>query len=69
MTKMLLQKSRYMLAEEHWAWINSLLEIQREAHKKLEEKLFKDAFIHGYKHGCENIEEKYKLEKKDAGTK
>ena len=30
------------LAEEHWAWLSKLLE-----------KVYKDAFIHGYKHGHE----------------
>ncbi len=28
------------LAEEHWAWLVRLLEL-----------VYKDAFIHGYKHG------------------
>jgi len=30
------------LAIEHWAWLQTLLE-----------KIYKDAFIHGYKHGKE----------------
>jgi len=30
------------LADEHWAWLSSLLE-----------KVYKDAFEHGYKHGRE----------------
>ena len=33
------------LADEHWAWLGSLLE-----------KVYKDAFIHGYKHGEEESE-------------
>ena len=31
-----------ILANEHWAWLQTLLE-----------KIYKDAFIHGYKHGRE----------------
>jgi len=30
------------LAEEHWKWLESWLHI-----------VYVDAFIHGYKHGCE----------------
>ena len=30
------------LANEHWAWLQALLE-----------KIFRDAFTHGYKHGVE----------------
>jgi len=29
-----------MLADEHWRWLGPTLE-----------KMFKDAFVHGYKHG------------------
>ncbi len=29
-----------VLANEHWAWLQTLLE-----------KIYKDAFVHGYKHG------------------
>ena len=31
------------LAQEHWAWLVTLLE-----------KIYVDAFIHGYKHGQED---------------
>ncbi len=31
------------LANEHWSWLVTLLE-----------KVYKDAFIHGYKHGLES---------------
>lgn len=36
----------YSLAEEHWEWLQSLLE-----------KIYTDAFIHGYKHGRTDYEE------------
>lgn len=35
------------LAREHWLWLQSVLDKQRE----IEYKLFIDAFTHGYKHG------------------
>ena len=41
------KKTPRELAEEHWAWIESILSVQR----MMEKKLFIDAFIHGYKHG------------------
>jgi len=44
-------KTAYQLAEEHWNWLQSLLEVQRQ----IEGKLYKDAFIHGYKHGQDEI--------------
>lgn len=44
-------KTAHQLAEEHWNWLQSVLEEQR----KVEGKLYKDAFIHGYKHGQEEI--------------
>ncbi len=31
------------LANEHWTWLQTLLE-----------KVYKDAFLHGYKHGTED---------------
>lgn len=37
------------LANEHWAWLQMLLE-----------RVYKDAFIHGYRHGrkhCETIKD------------
>lgn len=34
------------LAEEHWLWLESILGEQR----RMEKKLFIDAFIHGVKH-------------------
>lgn len=34
------------LANEHWAWLQTLLE-----------KVYKDAFAHGYKHGQQDSEE------------
>lgn len=38
-------KTPEQLAEEHWAWLSSLLE-----------KIYKDAFQHGYKHGKDDAE-------------
>ena len=35
-------KTAELLAEEHWAWLQTILA-----------KVYKDAFIHGYKHGKE----------------
>ena len=35
-------KTPRSLAEEHWVWLESVLG-----------KIYKDAFIHGYKHGVE----------------
>ena len=35
------------LAEEHWEWLQSVLQVQRE----MEKRLFIDAFVHGVKHG------------------
>lgn len=37
------------LAEEHWNYIESL----RLKELEMEAKMYKDAFIHGYKHGAE----------------
>lgn len=37
------------LADEHWNWINSLLNTDR----LLTERLFKDGFKHGWKHAKE----------------
>ncbi len=34
------------LAEKHYEWLESVLDVQRE----MEHKLFVDAFIHGWKH-------------------
>jgi hypothetical protein len=44
-----MDKSPKQLAEEHWAWIESILYQQR----LMEKKLFIDAFVHGFKHGVE----------------
>jgi len=41
------KKTPRQLAEEHWLWIESLLDEQR----RMEKRLFIDAFIHGTKHG------------------
>lgn len=41
------------LADLHWRWLEELLK-----------KVYKDAFVHGYKHGREDDE--YYLEKKDG---
>jgi hypothetical protein len=38
------------LAEEHWTWIKSLLNIKEQHQQTLNKKLFIDGFIHGYKH-------------------
>ena len=34
------------LADEHWEWINNLLNTERLT----TERLFKDGFLHGWKH-------------------
>ena len=44
------KKTALELAQEHWSWLQSILDKQRE----IERKLFIDAFVHGYKHGKEN---------------
>ena len=36
-------------AEDHWAWLETVLKMQQ----MLMGKLYVDAFIHGWKHGCE----------------
>jgi len=36
----------HQLADEHWGWISTMLE-----------KVYKDAFLHGYKHGVESLPE------------
>ncbi len=41
------KKTSLGLAQEHWAWLQSILDNQRG----MERKLFIDAFVHGYKHG------------------
>jgi len=43
-------KTSLELAQEHWSWLQNILDKQRE----MERKLFIDAFVHGYKHGKEN---------------
>ena len=55
------------LAEEHWNWLVSVLDLQRQ----MERKLFIDAFIHGYKHREEEKEEwlKAREELDKAGRK
>jgi len=35
------------LADEHWAWLETVLKQQLE----VTGKLFEDSFVHGYKHG------------------
>lgn len=37
------------LADDHWIWINKLLELER----MMTERLFKDGFKHGWKHAKE----------------
>ena len=47
------------LAEEHWKWLESWLHI-----------VYVDAFIHGYKHGCEtNVERRKEISKIEKGIK
>ena len=51
MTKMTKKiKTSLELAQEHWNWLQEVLDKQRE----MERKLFIDAFVHGYKHGKKN---------------
>ena len=44
------------LAEEHWDYIESLLEIHDDEYIKQIGFHYKQAFRHGYKHGVENTE-------------
>ena len=50
-------KTAYQLAEEHWNFLQSLLDEQRN----IEGKLYKDAFIHGYKHGQNEVDQVSKI--------
>jgi hypothetical protein len=34
------------LADDHWAWLSQLLE-----------RVYKDAFVHGFKHGAEWVDD------------
>lgn len=43
------KKTAEQLAEEHWAWLESVLYQE----KQLEKKLYISGFIHGFKHGKE----------------
>jgi len=43
-------KTSLELAQEHWTWLQGVLDKQRE----MERRLFIDAFIHGFKHGKED---------------
>lgn len=52
-------KQPRQLAEEHWDWLQPILNKQRE----MEKKLFLDAFIHGYEHGEKDSQ------KEDTGEK
>lgn len=48
MTKRKVQaKTPQQLADEHWDWIEGIILTQM----RLTMRLFKDGFIHGYKHG------------------
>lgn len=40
-------------ADEHWAWVVRWLEL-----------IYKDAFIHGYKHGVEDEKKPHKTNKR-----
>ena len=42
-------KTPLELAQEHWSWLQEILDKQRE----MERKLFIDAFVHGFKHGIQ----------------
>jgi len=44
------KKSPIQLADEHWDWLEGIL--LEEMRMKM--RLFKDAIIHGYKHGKES---------------
>lgn len=43
-------KTSLELAQEHWTWLQSILDVQRS----IEKKLFVDAFVHGHKHGAQS---------------
>ena len=44
------------LAEEHWAWLESVLDTASAKTDTLHGKLYVDAFIHGAKHGQDTQE-------------
>lgn len=44
------KKTSLELAQEHWSWLQEILDKERE----MERKLFIDAFVQGYKHGKED---------------
>ena len=48
------KKSPMELAEDHWAWIEALME-KRQAETKY---MFLEGFVHGYKHGKEDRKKK-----------
>ena len=48
-------KTPEQLAEEHWNWLEGIL--LEEMRMKM--KLYKDAFVHGYKHGQDVIPPTY----------
>lgn len=48
------KKTPLELAQEHWTWLQSILDKQRE----MERKITIDFFIHGYKHGKEESDGK-----------
>jgi len=45
-----IKKTPLELAQEHWTWLQSILDKQRE----MERKIAIDFFVHGYKHGHED---------------
>lgn len=45
------------LANDHWAWLRQVLELEHAHCMALVEQLYKDAFVHGYKHAEENKNE------------
>jgi hypothetical protein len=45
------QSSAKEMAEQHWEWVESVLRQQLEVTKKM----YIDAFVHGYKHGQDDV--------------
>ncbi len=46
-----IRKSPTQLADEHWIWLEGIIFTQM----KLTMRLFKDGFVHGYKHRDKEI--------------
>lgn len=45
------KKTPKQMAEEHWDWLESILELQHRNYMVLLRKVAMDEFVHGFKHG------------------